>query len=128
MKKTFPLHAPGKADQRVVEGIKHDVRKYVKRERAKTLPEGFDLWEFHCKVGDCVAAAAVQPLNDVGSAIDAVVAAGATAVYIEILAAAGHRIPRVATPPVAAADATPAEPGASAPPAPHADVPPPQSS
>ena len=98
MKKTFPLHAPGKADPRVVEAIKHDVRKYVKRERGKTLPEGFDLWEFACKVGATGPTAAITPLNDVGAAIDAIVNAGGTEVYVEILAVAGHRIPRVAAP------------------------------
>ena len=51
MKKTFSLHAPGLADARVVEAIKHEVRRYVKRERSKRLPEGFEVWEFSCKVG-----------------------------------------------------------------------------
>jgi hypothetical protein len=105
MKKTFPLHAPGKADPRVVEAIKHDVRKYVKRERGKTLPEGFDLWEFACKVGATGPTATITPLNDVGAAIDAIVNAGGTEVYVEILAVAGHRIPRVAAPVGAAPDA-----------------------
>ena len=105
MKKTFPLHAPGKADPRVVEAIKHDVRKYVKRERGKTLPEGFDLWEFACKVGATGPTATITPLNDVGAAIDAIVNAGGTEVYVEILAVAGHRIPRVAVPVGAASDA-----------------------
>ena len=106
MKKTFPLHAPGKADQRVVEAIKHDVRKYVKRERGKTLPEGFDLWEFACKVGATGTTAETTPLNDVGAAIDVVVSAGGAEVYVEILAVAGHRIPRVAAPLGAASDPT----------------------
>ena len=105
MKKTFPLHAPGKADPRVVEAIKHDVRKYVKRERGKTLPEGFDLWEFACKVGATGPTAEITPLNDVGATIDGVVSAGGTEVYVEIIAVAGHRIPCVAAPVGTAADA-----------------------
>ena len=58
MKKTFPFKVPGIADPRVIESIKNDARKYVKRERRKTLPEGFDLWDFNCKVGPDSASAA----------------------------------------------------------------------
>ena len=91
MKKTFPLHVTGKADARVLDAIKHDVRKYVQRERRKTLPEGFDLWNFDCKVGAEPANATVCALGDISAAIDAVAQGGAAVVYIEILAAAGQR-------------------------------------
>ena len=33
MKKTFQLHVPGKEDSRVLESIKLEITKYVKRER-----------------------------------------------------------------------------------------------
>lgn len=119
MKKTFPLHEPGKADARVIDGIKHDVRKYVKRERRKTLPEGFTQWDFNCRVGATAATAEPRTIDEVAVAIDAIAATGALAVYIEILAAAGHRTPRIAAsaPPVAtesAADSAPPPPGPGA--------------
>ena len=88
MKKNFPLKDPAKADQRVVEAIKHDVRKYAKRERRKPLPEGFDLWELSCRVGPDQTLAEGRPFKEVAAAIDAVAAAGGTAVYVEILAVA----------------------------------------
>ncbi len=116
MKKTFPLHAPGKADARVVEGIKHDVRKYVRRERDKTLPEGFDQWDFACKVGAEVATAEVKDLPSVAAAINTVVQTGAGSVYVEVIAAAGHRAPRLA--PLVAAPVA-----ASVTPAPAAELP-----
>ncbi len=95
MKKTFPLHVPGKADPRVVDAIKHDVRKYVKRERRKILPEGFTLWLFDCRVGATPDTAEPVELDRTSAAIDAVVAAeGSTHVYVEILARAGNRPPR----------------------------------
>lgn len=86
MKKTFPLKDPARDDQRVVEAIKHDVRKYAKRERRKPLPEGFDLWELQCRVGPEAALAEGKPFKDVPVAIDAVAAAGGAAVYVEIIA------------------------------------------
>ena len=116
MKKTFPLHAPGKAAPRVIEAIKHDVRKYVKRERAKSLPEGFEQWEFNCKVGTSAATAEAKTLNDVAAAIDAVALAGGTEVYVEVLAVAGHRAPRVTPPMPAPAIVAPSAAPAPAPP------------
>ena len=117
MKKTFSLHAPGKADARVVESIKHDVRKYVKRERRKTLPEGFDLWEFACRVGASAATAETQLLNEMGAAIDLVVTAGASEVYLEITAVPAHRIPYVIAPVVTNQTSLPAASPAPAAPA-----------
>ena len=88
MKKTFPLKDPAKDDQRVIEAIKHDVRKYAKRERRKPLPEGSDLWELACRVGPEPALAEGRPFKEVAAAIDAVAAAGGAAVYVEIIAVA----------------------------------------
>jgi len=93
MKKTFPLKEPGKVDARVVEAVKFEVRKYVKRERRKKLPEGFDQWDFACKVGPDQASAETKLVNDVFPSIEAVAKADSTQVYIEILAAAGKRFP-----------------------------------
>ncbi len=107
MKKTFPLHAPGKADARVVEGIKYDVRRYVQRERRKKLPEGFDQWDFVCKVGVDATAAVSSELSAVAAAIDAVVATAADFVYVEVLAVAAHRAPRHAPPAASPAPLTP---------------------
>ena len=92
MKKTFALTDPGKAPPRVVEAVKNDVRKYVKRERRKTLPEGFDLWMFRCRIGPEADRAQVCELGNVSPAIDAVANAGEAQVYVEILAEPGHRV------------------------------------
>jgi hypothetical protein len=98
MKKVFPFKAAGKADARVVDSIKHEVRKYVKRERGKDLPEGFDLWSFACKVGASRETAAECLLGDVSAKIDEVVNSGGTEVYIEVIAVPTHRAPSSETP------------------------------
>ena len=92
MKKVFLLTAPGKADARVLESIKHEVRKYVKRERRKPAPADFDQWDFACKVGAAQSMAESQSLRDIGKAIDAVAAAGAESVYLEITAIPARRL------------------------------------
>ncbi len=91
MKKVFPLKPPDRAGPRVVEAVKNDVRRYVKRERRKPLPEGFTEWNFHCKAGPDRATAPVCMLDELGRAIDAVAAADGAEIYIEIIAEAGHR-------------------------------------
>ena len=116
MKKNFPLREPGKADARVIEAIKHDVRKYVKRERKKTLPPDFDLWEFACKVGVDQASAVVTPLRDVGAGIDAVVGGGSEAVYVEVIAVPARQILPTSVPSVTApASLAPESPGVTPP-------------
>ena len=101
MKKTFPLHAARKQPPRVIESIKHEVRKYVKREQRKKLPEGFDLWEFACRVGPTSATAEPAPLKNLGTSIDAVAGTDASEIYIEIIAVPATRkvSPPVSRPP-----------------------------
>jgi hypothetical protein len=98
MKKTFPLSVAGLDPQRVIEGIKHDVRKYVKRERRKSLPAETDFWDFSCKVGATRDEAATKLLNEVNPAIDAIAAAGSPEVYLEILAVSGKHVRHPAAP------------------------------
>jgi hypothetical protein len=93
MKKLFALHSPGKVDARVHEAIKNDLRKYVKRERRKSLPAGHDMWDFTCKIGADAAGSTSITLTEIGSAIDQIAALGGATVYIEILVQASHRPP-----------------------------------
>ena len=99
MKKTFPLHVPGKEDVRVVEAIKVTVAKYVKRERRKDLPKGVDFWDFQCKVGPDAWTAAVTHLSALPKAIDDIALGDAAEVYVEVLACPGHRTKKPAPEP-----------------------------
>ena len=98
MKKTFSLSALDRNPQRVIDAIKHEVRKYVKRERRKTLPADTDFWDFACKVGTDTTDATAKPLNEINATIDALAAEGATAIYLEILAVGGRHIRHAAAP------------------------------
>jgi hypothetical protein len=51
MKKTFSFTHPKKKRPRVVEAIKYELKKYIKRERNKKLPEDVDFWDFDCRYG-----------------------------------------------------------------------------
>lgn len=91
MRKNFPLTSPKHAPARVVESIKNDVRKYLKRERRKTLPEGIAHWDFDCRVGRDEAGAATAHHAELAKAIDTASAENWPAIYVEILAKPGRQ-------------------------------------
>jgi hypothetical protein len=91
MKKTFKLHVEGKNPDRLLEAIKHEVRKYVKRERRKTLPKGVDYWAFDCKFGVTSEVAEDLRLAAITKKMDEVAAAGGDGFYVEIIAVHGIR-------------------------------------
>ena len=96
MKKTFPLNIEGKNRDRVLDAVKHEIRKYVKRERRRALPEGVDFLDFDCRFGASSDAAEVAHLSALTGLIDTVASAGGDQVYVEIIAKPGHRTARPA--------------------------------
>jgi len=89
MRKVFKLTDPKKHADRVLEAVKHDIRKYVKRERKKDLPEKATMyWDFDCKVGTTATDAKAVIFEELIKALDTVKATGAKEVYVEILAKA----------------------------------------
>ena len=85
MKKTFQLHIENKNSERLVEAIKHEIRKYIKRERAKKCPEGF-FWEFDCRFGENDTDAGSVHSAALIASIDAAHSAQWSACYVEIIA------------------------------------------
>lgn len=94
MKKTFELTHPKIKYPRMVEATRHEIRKYLKRERKRVLPEGADFWDFDCKFGVTEAEAKVVHLSEIDACIDAAAAKLSTSFYVEIIAAPGYRTPR----------------------------------
>lgn len=101
MRKTFPLAIEGKNRDRVLDAVKHEIRKYVKRERRRDLPAGTDYWDFDCRFGPDSANAQPAHLASLIGLVDAAAADNAAQVYVEILARPANRKAR---PAAAAAD------------------------
>ncbi len=91
MKKTFKLTHPKIKYARLIEAARRDVKKYVKRERNKTLPEGGDFWDFDCRFGFTEDDAKTIHLAEINKSIDKVEEQQAESFYLEILAKPGHR-------------------------------------
>ena len=91
MKKTFSLvHKKTKA-ARLVESSKFKIRKYIKKERLKTLAEGVDFWDFDCKFGPTAEDATLIHVSDIDKAIDKAFEKQLDSFYVEIIAKPGHR-------------------------------------
>lgn len=86
MKKTFILTHPKKKKDRLFEEAKRDVKKYIKRESNKALPEDFDSWIFDCRFGKSEIEAKTIDRNDITKSIDAAEREGLESFYLEILA------------------------------------------
>jgi hypothetical protein len=91
MKKTFKLSHDKIKLPRLVEAIKHEVKKYIKRERRRSLPEGADYWDFDCRFGVDEASSEVIHLSEINKAISRAEAEQLQSFYLEILAKPCHR-------------------------------------
>lgn len=91
MKKTFKLQASNKHPDRVVEGIKHEIRKYIKREKRKNLPEEFDFWNFDCKFSKDEEHPSTIEFVEITKLIDEAVEAKAETIYMELIAKPAKR-------------------------------------
>lgn len=91
MKKEFKLTDPKKAPARQVDYVKHEISKYIARERRKPLTDKADYWDFDCKLGQTRIDAYVIHVAEINKGIDKLVAQGAQSFYIEVLAKPGHR-------------------------------------
>lgn len=88
MKKTFKLTHPKIKPARLVESIKHEIKKYLARERRKALPEGTDYWTFDCQFGASADKAEDIYSSEINKRIDAAFEQELTEFYIVILARA----------------------------------------
>lgn len=91
MKKTFALTHPKLNLARLVEAIKFEVKKYIKRERNKKLPDGVDYWDFDCKYGHTEDTAQTVHLSTINKCIDEAENLSLASFYLEILVKPGYR-------------------------------------
>jgi len=86
VKKVFQLTDQKKHTDRILEAVKHDIRKYSKRELRKVLAEPeTTYWNLDCKIGITDNEAKSVVHKELLKALEDIHATGATQVYIEIL-------------------------------------------
>ncbi|MBE9567200.1 MAG: hypothetical protein IMF14_00795 [Proteobacteria bacterium] len=97
MKKTFKLSHEKLKLPRLVDAIKHEVKKYMKRERRRQLPDDADYWDFDCKFGADEASSEVIHVSEINKSISWAEAEGLESFYLEVMVKACKRrkIPEV---------------------------------
>jgi len=105
MKKVFKLKVENKNYDRLVEKTKYEIRKYIKREKNKKLPEEVDFWKFECKFGKNDLEPQEIEFIDITTNIDEAASEGCESFYMEILSVKGYR-PKKETPKVQLGEST----------------------
>lgn len=95
MKKNFQLTDIKLAPARQVDAVKHEINKYIARERRKKLTDGFDYWDFDCKIGEDSSNAHDVAVADINKSIDGLVAKELKSFYLEILAKPARRLKKM---------------------------------
>ncbi len=85
------LKVENKNPDRLVEKIKYEIRKYIKREKNKKLPEEVDFWKFECKFGKNDEEPQSIEFVDITKNIDEASSLGCESFYMEILSTKGYR-------------------------------------
>jgi predicted nucleic acid-binding Zn finger protein len=89
MKKLFRIKQEKLKPERAVDAIKNEIRKYIKREKKKDLPNQKTMyWDFECKFGKSEEFALECNFDHIIMELSNVVLAGWDECYIEIIAKA----------------------------------------
>ena len=88
MKKKFLLKDEKKDPKRVLEAIKHKIRKYIKREKRKELPDGSNFWKINCKFGQDEQSAVEIRYEDLIKNINEASAQNLDSFYLELISEA----------------------------------------
>ena len=91
MKKTYRLTESKHKPARLVDAIRNDIRKHLKRERQKELTKGVDFWDFDCKVGLTEQNARSVHVSALSESLAPALADNWPTAYVEITAKAGRR-------------------------------------
>jgi len=71
--------------ERHLDAVKNELRKYLRRENRRELPEDMDYWDFDCRFGPTEADAEKIVPGEAIKSVDKAKAAGWSGFYMEIL-------------------------------------------
>lgn len=76
----------------MADAFRNEIKRYIKRESNKKLPEGFDYWDFDCRLGIDDSNAKEIAVPSIGGAIESIVQNGDESFYMEILSKPCKRV------------------------------------
>ena len=80
------MNHPKIKSDRLFEAVKGEVKRYIKREKKKELPENTDYWDFDCKYGHTEQEAKLIHITEINKFIDEAEKLELESFYLEILA------------------------------------------
>lgn len=92
MKKIFKLNVENKNPDRLLESIKYEIRKYIKREKRKALPDDVDFWDLKCKFAKNDETPEVINFNEITNCINEAANEKCDSFYMEIISEQGFRV------------------------------------
>ena len=95
MKKRFALTDTKKSPERVLEGIKSEIKKYIRREKNKPLPEDADFWKIDCRFAKNDEELQEIRFEDIKKCISEASEENCESFMIELLAKSANFIPKV---------------------------------
>lgn len=75
----------------MVEAIKYELKKYIKRERNKKLPKEVDFWDFDCRYGANEGSCSIIHVSEINKVISEADAEGLDSFFLEVLSKPGMR-------------------------------------
>jgi hypothetical protein len=94
MKKRFALTAQNKKPERVLDSIKNEIRKYIKREKRKPLPEGADYWRIDCRFAKNEDQPQDIKFEDIMKNINEASQQSCESFYIELISSPAKKAPK----------------------------------
>jgi len=92
VKKVFKIKQEKLKPDRAVDAIKNELRKYVKREKKKDLPNKQTMyWDFDCKFGKTAELATICSFEEISTQLNSVVADDWSECYVEVIAKAVNK-------------------------------------
>ena len=91
MKKTFRLQESGKHPDRIIETIKHQLKKYLRREKKKKFQISNSFWDFECRFGADADNSKEVSFNEIIQLLDRAREDNWKECYIEIIAVAREK-------------------------------------
>lgn len=89
MKRTFSLVHPKIKPARLVDSARHDVKKFVKKERSMPTGKDVQFWDFEVKFGRSEETAELIDFKSLNQHMDQLLSDDAEQMFIEIITVAG---------------------------------------
>lgn len=92
MKRTYSLVHPKIKPARLIDAARHDIKKFLKKERNKPTGRHVPFWDFEVKFGQSEQETEIIALSEINQYMDKAEADGQSQFYVEITTISGVKV------------------------------------